>query len=51
MKNYFLSTNNFNVNKMTVNGDEIKMLDDCEYPLMSFSYIIEAAGPYCGKTY
>ena len=36
---------------MTVNSDEIIMLNDCELPLMSFSYIIEAASPCCGKTY
>ena len=36
---------------MTVNSDEITMLNDCELPLMSFGYIIEAASPCCGKTY
>ena len=36
---------------MAVNSDEIIMLNDCKLPLMSFSYIIEAASPCCGKTY
>jgi len=36
---------------MSVTNDEIIMLKDAELPLMSFSYIIEAASPCCGKTY
>ena len=41
----------FNLNKMTINSDEIVMLPQCDLPLMSFAYIIEAASPCCGKTY
>ena len=36
---------------MAINSDEIVMLTDCSLPLMSFSYIIEAASPCCGKTF
>ena len=41
----------FILNKMAINSDEIVMLTDCSLPLMSFSYIIEAASPCCGKTF
>ena len=41
----------FSLNKMAITSDEIVMLKQCDLPLMSFSYIIEAASPCCGKTY